>query len=260
MKQYYGKLELGKIENVGENAKDIELITAQFVHYPNCQQLIIWLPQFGHQGYGAIRVIDNKTKKVLEESLVANRLNGSVQILWDTLGIAPSNYTIEIEHPKGGKHILPFKKMKPEPKKKPKAADIKPLRATTVENTSSSTTTQTYIDGFGQPLPQQDLTLRGQLNVKLVTLFSRHITYEGSFRSGYVIYVEDDIRLKFSHEMGGGNCKFYIEIPNEKTWEAATMTPLSRRTDIVDFIAHTVQSDQASSWQFEIRDDAIYYY
>ena len=260
MKRHYGKIELGTIENIGENAHDIKLITAQFVHYPDYQQLTIWLPQYGREGYGAIRLIDNKTKKVLEENPVADKLNGSVQILWDTLGIAPSNYTIEIEHPKGGKHILPFKKMKPEAKKKPKAAEIKPPRATTAQNSSSSTTTQTYIDGFGQPIPNQDLTLREQLNAKLTTQYSRHIAYEGNFRAGYVIYVEDDVRLKFSHEMGGGNCKFYIDIPNENTWEAATMTPLSRRSDIVDFIAHTVQSNQASSWQFEIREDCIYYY
>ena len=102
--------------------------------------------------------------------------------------------------------------------------------------------------------------MREQLYAKLTTQFSRHISYVGSFRSGYVIYNENDLKLKFYHEMGGGECKFYIDIPTEAAWEKATSTPLSRRSDIVDFIAHNVQSEQASSWQFEIRENCIYYY
>lgn len=110
MNQYFGVIELGRIENSGTSANDIGLIKASFAHYPDCQQLTIWLPQYGGHGYGMIRLIDNKTQQLIEEGLVADRLNGSVRILWDTLNVAPGDFTIEIEHPQGGKHLLSFTK------------------------------------------------------------------------------------------------------------------------------------------------------
>ena len=117
----------------------------------------------------------------------------------------------------------------------------------------------TYKDGFGHILPNEDLVLREKVTKELVEQFTRHVTYEGSFRSGYVIYIEGDKRLRFMHDMGDGDCKFYIEIPTEKQWENNTKLPLSRRSDILSFIAHAVQSDHASNWQYEIREDSIYY-
>lgn len=255
MKQHYGIIELGTIENIGEKANEINLIKAQFVHYPDCQQLTIWLPQYGRQGYGNIRLINNKTKTVVDDKPVADRLNGSIQILWDTLDIPPSDYTIEIEHPKGGKHILPFKKYAKG--KEEKKAEYIPVPEGYQDTPSVP---KTYKDGFGNPIPNEDLILREELAKKLTTMFARHIRYEGSFRAGNVIYIEGDLRLTFSHEMGGGNCKFYIDIPTESTWEAATKTPLSRRAEIVEFVANTVKTEQASSWQYEIRADCIYYY
>ena len=255
MKQHYGIIELGTIENVGETGTEIDLIKAQFVHYPDCQQLTIWLPQYGRQGYGNIRLINNKTKTVVADKPVADRLNGSVQILWDTLSIAPSDYTIEIEHPKGGKHILPFKKFAKT--KEVKQKDPLPLPQ---QQQTTPSVWNIYKDGFGNTLPNEDLILREKVTKELVEKFTRYVTYEGSFRAGYVIYVEGDLRLKFSHEMGGGDCKFYIEIHTEKQWETTTMTALSRRADILAFIAHAVQSDHASNWQSEIRENCIYYY
>ncbi len=254
MKQHYGIIELGKIENICEMAMEIDLITAQFVHYPDCQQLTIWLPQYGRQGYGNIRLINNNIKTIVDDKPVADRLNGSVQILWDTLDLPPSNYTLEIEHPKGGKHILHFRKYaKTRGRKKEKLLPVPPPQDT-------PSVSQTYRDGFGKAVPNEDLILTEQLTKQLTGQFTRHITYEGSFRSGYVIYVQGDKRIKFSHEMGGGQCKFYIDIPSQKAWAAATNTPLSNRADIIEFVAHTVQTDQASSWQYEIREDCIYYY
>ncbi len=263
MKQYYGIIELGTIENVGENANQIDLITAQFVHYPDCQQLTIWLPQYGRQGYGNIRLINNRTKAIIDDKPVADRLNGSVQILWDTLEIAPSDYTIEIEHPKGGKHILPFKKYakgKKINKENPLLLPKQQQETPSLHDRDASTLWKTYTDGFGNTLPNEDLILREQVTKQLIAQFTRRIEYEGSFRAGYIIYIEGDLRLKFSHEMGGGNCKFYIDVPTESTWEVTTKTPLSKREDIVAFVARAVQSDHASNWQYEIREDSIYYY
>jgi hypothetical protein len=257
MKLHYGIIELGPIENVGEKASEIDLIKAQFVHYPDCQQLTIWLPQYGRQGYGHIRLIDNKTKTVVDDKPVTDRLNGSVQILWDTLNIPPNDYTIEIEHPKGGKHILPFKKFaktKDVKQKKPLYL-LQQQQKATFPSESSQTGLNTYKDGFGHTLPDEDLILKEKVTKELVDKFTRYVTYEGSFRTGYVIYVEEDLRIKFRHEMGGDNCAVYIEIPTENRWEEETKTPLSRRDEIMSFVAN-----RAFSGRHEISDDCIYYY
>lgn len=255
MKQHYGIIELGTIENIGEKGSEIDLIRAQFVHRPNYQQLTIWLPQYGRQGYGNMRLINNKTQTVVEDKPVADKLNGSVQILLDTLEIPPSDYTIEIEHPKGGKHVLPFKKFAK--RKEVKKEEYTPLSERQQDTPSVSKTSK---EGFGFLLPNEDLILKGEITKELSEQITKQVTYEGSFRSGYVIYIEGDKRLRFIHDMRADNCKFYIEIPTEKQWGAATKTPLSRRADILSFIAHAVQTDLASNWQYEIREDCIYYF
>ena len=79
-------------------------------------------------------------------------------------------------------------------------------------------------------------------------------------RGGYVTYVEGDLRIRLWHEIGGGDCKWYIDVPKEADWEKATNTPLSRRRDILLFIANGVRRDQAPSWRFEIGDAGIAYY
>ena len=60
--------------------------------------------------------------------------------------------------------------------------------------------------------------------------------------------------------MYGGKYHFGIDIPTESQWEAQTKTPLSRRQEIIEFLAETVQREQAASWQYEIRDTDIAYY
>ena len=90
--------------------------------------------------------------------------------------------------------------------------------------------------------------------------FGRKIEYEGTFRAGTITYVEGDLRINFYHEMGGGNCMFYVDIPTEEKWEVQTRTPLSRRQEILEFVAETVRREQASSTRYEIQDSAIVYY
>ena len=251
MKQYFGIIKLGKIENRGKGEDEIELVKARFVHYPDSQQLTIWLPLYGRHGYGTIRLVDQKTGKFIEEGAVADRLSGSIQILWDTLGIPPGEYSIEIEHPKGGQHILWFEKFKQG------VIPSEKVSAPIPDNTSRPIE---YRDGFGNLLPNEDLILREKLTKDMAGKFSRHLRYEGNFRSGYITYTEGNIVLRFYHEMGGGACHFYIDIPAESAWEAATKTPLHRRADILEFVAGTVQQEKAPSWRYEIKADGIYYY
>ena len=67
MESYYGQIKLGDIVNTGDNAKDIGLLTARFVHYPDCQQLIVWLPEYGGRGYGTLRLVALPISKIPNE-------------------------------------------------------------------------------------------------------------------------------------------------------------------------------------------------
>lgn len=280
MKQYEGIIEISKIENTGDNADQIGTLTGRFVRYPGCQQLTVWLPQYGGHSYGKLRIIDLNKVKTLEEQDVADKINGSVLMTWDTLLWSPSDYYLEIEHPKGGKHCLYFKKWKEGaffPKDKiiemPMATATNPSLASillpkeTPKHIENDSMWRVYKDGFGNDIPNEDQIIRGKGAAEIDEIFSTfkyvntpHLEYEGNFRGGNVIYIDGETRLSFWHEMGGGDCKMYIDIPNETNWEKATNTPLSKRREILLFIASTVKREQASSWRFEIGDNDIAFY
>ncbi|MBI5857426.1 MAG: hypothetical protein HZB42_07225 [Sphingobacteriales bacterium] len=117
-----------------------------------------------------------------------------------------------------------------------------------------------YRDGFGNIIEDEDLKLREKLNKELMNKFSRRIEYEGTFRAGTIIYRDNESTIKFYHEMGGGNCMFYIDVPPESEWEKQTQTPLSRRKEILEYVAETVRVQQASNCYFEIKEKEIGFY
>nr|WP_316640561.1 hypothetical protein [uncultured Roseateles sp.] len=117
-----------------------------------------------------------------------------------------------------------------------------------------------YRNAAGQILPDEDMRLRQALGLAMARLASRRLEYDGTFRAGTITYVEGALRIPFSHEMGGGACKFYIDVPPAALWEADTGVPIARRDEILRFLAETVQRERASSWRFEIEGDAIGYY
>lgn len=254
MEQFFGKMVIGATENTGAQNGTPPIAKTQFVHYPDCQQLIIWLPQSGYD-YGAMRLVDTRTQQVVDERPTSDRLSGSIQLLWDTLDIAPGEYDIEIDHPEGWKHRIAILKY-PE--------HVEPPVEKPVEKPAPETAGQpepiVYRDGLGNEIPNEDLLLREKLQKEIATKFSRRIEYEGTFRAGMIIYVDNEKRIGFSHEMGGGHCMFYIDIPTEAQWEAQTKTPLSQRQEILEFVAATVQAQQASNCRYEIGEKEIGFY
>ena len=86
---------------------------------------------------------------------------------------------------------------------------------------------------------------------------SPRLEYAGNARGGEVNYIDGETRLTFWHEIGGGDCKMYISIPDEASWEKATKTPLAKRREILLFIASTARREQAPSWRFEINETSI---
>lgn len=148
-----GIIELGTIENTGDNADQLGILQAQFVHYADCQQLQVWLPELGRNGYGSYRIIDKNTQTIIEIALVEDKLSGSIKMLFDTLGLPDSDYVLEIDHPKGGKHVLHFQKF---------AENFIPQKPKPIEPVAekSDTLWRVYKDGFGNPIPNEDQILR----------------------------------------------------------------------------------------------------
>ena len=255
MKNHFGIIEIGEICNLPddgtENAKMAEV---KFVHYPDCQQLIIWLTEYGHN-YGQVRFIDRNTNKILRENPVTDHLSGSIQLLFDTLDLPPGEYTVEIDHPQGWKHSIALKKLKKgqEIKKPAPAEEIR-------EEGSQKDEPIVYRDGFGNEIPNEDLILRDKLLKEMMRKFQARIEYEGTFRAGTITYIDGDTRIPFYHEMGGGNCMFYIDIPTEQEWEARTKTPLRSRQEILEFVAGTVNREQAPNCRYEIQGNSIVFY
>lgn len=262
MELHYGEIEILSISNSPANQDEVELLPEmpdhylRFVHYPDCQQLIIMLPSYGRD-YHTIKLVDNESGQLVSEKPVTDRLSGSIQLLWDTLEIAPGNYTIEISWKNGQSHLIVIQKYTEDETKERKSI----VQAYQVSDEPESNSGPIiYRDGFGNILPNEDLEIREQAMHNIFRRFSKKLSYSGNFRGGTITYTDGEFTIDFYHEMGGGDCHMYIDIPTEDQWEIKTHVPLSERKEILEFVAERVQRDQAPSWKYEIRSDIIYFY
>lgn len=244
-----GQIVIGDIRTVN-GAAGAAVPTVKYVHYPGAQQLILWLPQSGYHGYAELTL--TRGDDLIERAAVRSRLNGSVQILWNTLPWPPGDYAIHITHDEGWRHEVRLRKLEegevplsPTPPPPPPEDDRPPI---------------VYRDGLGNVIPNADLDMRGDAIRDLTRKFSRRLTYEGTYRAGSVIYTDGVYRIAFYNEMCGGGIHAAIDIPAAEQWEAATGAPLSLRDEIVEFVAQRVQQEQASSWKYRITDRAIEFY
>ena len=244
-----GQIVIGDIASLGAPA-DLKPLTVKFVHYPDAQQLILWLPRPGYQGYETLTV--RRGDEVVEQGPVESRLNGSVQILFYTLPWPPGEYTISITNKDGFQHELRFRKF--EPGKEPPPPPPPPPEPV-IDHPPI-----VYRDGFGNLIPNADLDLREKVLADVARKFSRRLEYEGNYRAGTIHLIDGERRISFFHEMCGGDMKFTIDIPPVEQWEAKTGTPLSERDDIIDFVARRVKQDQAPSWTYKITHTSIDFY
>lgn len=244
-----GHVVIGDVRTSGGMA-DAGKPTVKFVWYPGSQQLILWLPRPGHQGYGELIV--TRGGEEIERAAVMSRLNGSVQILWDTRAWAPGEYLIAISHADGWRHEVELRKLEAG------VAPPAPERLAPVEDAPRGPIV--YRDGFGNVVPDLDLEMREGVGREVARRFAQRLEYEGNFRAGTIIYVDGETRIPFYHEMCGGEMKFSIDVPAVEHWVAATGTPLSRRDEIVAFVAQRVKQEQASSWRYEITGRSIDFY
>ena len=91
--------------------------------------------------------------------------------------------------------------------------------------------------------------------VKKVDLPQVNYTQDG--RGGKIIYRDGPVTIDFDWEFAAGNAVAFFYIPQEANWEAQTKTPLSRRTDIISFVASQIIKDQAPGCHFEIHFDSV---
>lgn len=229
------------------------LLTAKFVHYPGAQQLIVWLPTSGYHGYGELRVAGPDGQ--VEAGPVRDRLNGSVQILWNTLGWPPGEYRIEVDGPDGARHVLCLRKL-PEGEQ-PRSPPAPPVEPEPIERNERDEIV--YRSGAGAVLPDLDLIMREEAIAGMARRFSRRLEFEGNFRAGTIHYIDNVRRIPFFHEMAGGGYHMYIEIPHPDRWEEATGAPLSERAEIVQFVAEETRRIQAPDWSYEISETEIRY-
>lgn len=224
--------------------------TVKFVHYPGAQQLTLWLPKPGHEGYVELSVTRDGVD--IERGPVANRMNGSVQILFATPGWPPGDYQVTITHKDGWRHLVELRKYAPG--EAPPPSPQEPV----VERSADGPIV--YRDGFGNVIEDADLEMRDRARLDIARIFGRLLEYEGNFRAGTIVYVEGGTRIRFSHVISGGDVKFSIETPAAEHWEGFTRTPLSAREEIVAFVAERVRIEKANNWRYVINEESIDYY
>ena len=266
---WFGTIDILSIQNIpsiDRNPESEMLLfedkNIKFVHYPDCQQMIIWLPEY-YSNYDYLLIRKKRTEEIIFEKKVTEVINGSIQIIIDSLFILPGAYELIITNISGDKHIIEFIKRDEDyilpiaPGENQSASSLqKILNEIEMEEHEPII----YRDGTGKILPNEDLELRAKILNDIVGKFTRRVEYEGNLRAGSIIYIEGDKRVKFDTEMGGGNCLFFVFIPTSKQWEKATKLPLSERVNILEFIAISANRDQASSCYYEITEDYITYY
>lgn len=266
---WFGTIDILSIQNIpsiDRNPESEMLLfedkNIKFVHYPDCQQMIIWLPEY-FSNYNYLLIRKKRTEEIIFEKKVTEVINGSIQIIIDSLFILPGAYELIITNISGDKHIIEFIKRDEDyilpiaPGENQSASSLQKLLN---EIEAEEHEPIIYRDGTGKILPNEDLELRAKILNDIVGKFTRRVEYEGNLRAGSIIYIEGDKRVKFDTEMGGGNCLFFVFIPTSEQWEKATKLPLSERVNILEFIAISANRDQASSCYYEITEDYITYY
>ena len=259
---FFGMVTMTSLENVHQSkGKSNEKVISddlmdetriRLVHYPDCQQLIIWLPVDG-DFYQDLVICDSKSKHEIWRKEIREIITGTIKIVLDTLPFKPGEFYVKINKKDGLQHIIYLKKYKKGviPKQPITVPEIEP---------DLDKAPIVYRDGFGNILPDEDLILRQNIIDKMIDKFSRHLEYVSQGRGGDVIYLEGKKSIKFYMEMGGGNCVFYLDIPSISEWEKTTGFPLSEREDIIHFVAEQTQRDQASSCTYKISDTEITYF
>jgi hypothetical protein len=252
---FYGKIYIENIINypvATEAWSEFDSSNLKCVHYHDCQQLVLWLPN-PYLKYTTILIKDTIKNDLIYNKNVSDIINGSVQIILDSLFIYPGDFVLQILVIGGVAHEIYISKMEEGKEIIPKSEDL-----TDIDDTDNQPII--YKDGFGNDVPNLDLEMREKIIKKTINKVFRRLEFFSHGRDGEVVYIEGDTKLHFYMEMGGGNCIFYLNIPSKEQWESVTKLPLNEREDILNYIAEGTQREQAPSSYFTISDTEISYF
>ena len=88
----------------------------------------------------------------------------------------------------------------------------------------------------------------------------RSLGFVSHGREGAVIYYEGLKQIRFYMEFGGRDEVFYLTIPNKTEWEEQTGFSLSRREEILNYVAKGTLEKQAPSSYYKINENDIVFY
>ncbi|MGB4958031.1 MAG: hypothetical protein WBO36_01080, partial [Saprospiraceae bacterium] len=118
-KSFFGIVSLTNLQNVWlttdinvDNTESDVFLTEgsiKIVHYPDCQQLIIWLPTYW-DSYVDMSISTPPSGTVIWRKEIREIINGSIQIILDTLPFPPGDMSIKIAKIDGLQHIIHLKK------------------------------------------------------------------------------------------------------------------------------------------------------
>ena len=222
----------------------------KFVQYPDCQQLIIWLPAH-YQTYANIQIIDSGSGEIFMDDKIENVVSGSIQILINAMKIPNGSWKIRIFCNSGGYHEIAISKGQ--------LGDRTAHHEAWVPEAELHTEAIVYRDGFGVEIPNFDLELRQKTIERTIDKVFRTVSFINKGKEGEVVYAEGNRTIRFFVELGGGAVLFYINIPSVSDWEKATGFELDRRSEIIEFVASETLKHQAPTSTFTIDDDTILY-
>ena len=261
--QYFGQLLVNKVENLypetdpdHENLTDKSSFTEKnikSVHYPDCQQLIIWLPEY-YMEYDRIEITNAPKEELVYVAKIRDIISGSVQIILDTLFLSPGEFVILIYRKDTITYKVHLKKYREE------EVPEQTIRTPLINETSTDHEPIVYKDGSGNILPNEDLILRDKIIKKTINKVFRRLEFVSYGRDGEVIYIEGDKKIGFYMETGDYKCLFYLIIPPPEKWEAETKFPISERDEIIQYVAEGTLRDQAPSCQYRITQREIVFY
>lgn len=151
---FYGEAWIDSIKNIptdelkNQECKPMDESNVKFVHYPDCQQLIIWLPEH-YNNYSTISIVDSGSEENIFQNNINDIISGSTKIIIDSLFIRPGNFVVSIQANCGLTHEIYFNKLK-------EGEKVPPAPVAPVEDDDAVKEPIVYRDGFGNIIKDDD--------------------------------------------------------------------------------------------------------
>jgi hypothetical protein len=153
-KTYFGEIRINGVFNTKEKISATQKISlmeeghVQAIHYPDCQQISIKLPEY-YTKYSTISIEEKNKKTIIYQKNIGDVVSGSISVVIDSLFIPPGQYRILINTTVGLAHEIEFSKLK-KGEKFPEKIIVIP------EDDGQEKVPIVYRDGFGNIIKYED--------------------------------------------------------------------------------------------------------